>query len=392
MNKRLAIVLTHPIQYYIRFLELLAQHVQLKVFYTWGEESISKFDPGFGKNIEWDIPLLEGYDYEFLKNIAQNPGSHHFKGIKNPHAIQRIKAFAPDAVLIYGWAYQSHLQIIRHFKGKVPVWFRGDSTLLDGRAGWKSLLRISFLKWVYSHIDKAFYVGSANKKYYKKCGLKEEQLVFAPHTIDNDRFAKDRSEEAAALRKKLKIESDAILILFAGKLEPVKNPELLLQAFCELDLPNTYLLFVGNGILEDKLKSKISLKESLEVDFKSQILFLEFQNQTQMPLVYQACDLFCLPSISETWGLAVNEAMAAGKAVLVSDKAGCAADLIKSNINGEVFQSGNKADLKNKLQELSGSKERLNSYGKSSKEIIQNWSFMRQVTAILKELGSLNEK
>ncbi|HEY0579871.1 MAG TPA: hypothetical protein VGC75_04115, partial [Candidatus Nitrosocosmicus sp.] len=84
--KRLAIVSTHPIQYYAPLFQLLASipGVCLKVFYTWGESSVNKMDPGFQKQIEWDIPLLEGYEYEFLVNTSDNPGTHHFNGIINP--------------------------------------------------------------------------------------------------------------------------------------------------------------------------------------------------------------------------------------------------------------------------------------------------------------------
>src|SRR5690606_8532330 len=178
------------------------------------------------------------------------------------------------------------------------------------------------------------------------------------------------------------------LILFAGKLEAKKNPTVLLEAVSRLEDEGLHLLFVGNGKLEEELKLQVK-ENSLK-----NVHFLDFQNQLRMPAIYQACDIFCLPSKGpgETWGLAVNEAMAAGKAVLVSDKVGCAADLVKSGMNGEVFQSGNKEDLKAKLQTLCNSKKRLADFGKSSKEIIQNWSFFKQMSVILKELKNLDAK
>ena len=71
MKKKIAIISTHPIQYYAPLFNLLAKKIEIKVFYTWGEESIKKFDPGFGKKVEWDIPLLEGYNFQFLKNLFE---------------------------------------------------------------------------------------------------------------------------------------------------------------------------------------------------------------------------------------------------------------------------------------------------------------------------------
>lgn len=386
---RLAIITTHPIQYYAPMFKLLAGRCNLKVFYTWGEDSIKpKFDPGFGKTIEWDIPLLDRYDYEFLTNTSRQPGSHHFKGIVNPDAIQRINAFQPHTILVYGWSNQSHLKILRHYKGKIPVWFRGDSNLIDKGTGWRVLLKSLFLRWIYCHVDKAFYVGTANKAYFKKYGLKENQLIFAPHAIDITRFAETRLIEASNFRKELNIQETDILVLFAGKLEHKKDPKLLLNAFAQLGQENLHLLFVGNGILEEELKSK-----SQELKHKALIHFLPFQNQKTMPVVYQSCDLFCLPSrgSGETWGLAVNEAMAAGKAILVSDKVGCAADLVKNGKNGYQFKSGDQADLLSKLKLACKNTKHLINLGLHSKEIINKWSFDVQVNTIIKELNAHGE-
>src|ERR1022692_4201496 len=127
--RRLAVITTHPVQYNAPLFELLHKHgkVAVKVFYTWGEEVLEKkFDPGFGKIVQWDIPLLNGYDYEFLENTAKEKGSHHFNGIVNPTIIRDIQLWKPDAVLVYGWKFRSHLKVMRYFKNKVPVWFRGD--------------------------------------------------------------------------------------------------------------------------------------------------------------------------------------------------------------------------------------------------------------------------
>lgn len=381
---KLAIISTHPIQYYAPVFKKLAQKIDLKIFYTNGTESLETFDKGFNRNIEWDLPLLEGYSYELLKNSSHTPGTHHFKGINNPDAVSRIKAFQPNAILIYGWANQSHLAIIRYFHKKIPVYFRGDSTLLDQKISFKNLLKSTFLKWIYRQVDVAFYVGMANKSYFKKYGLRDNQLVFAPHAIDNDRFSENRSDETKALRNKLGIDSEVILILFAGKLEAKKNPILLLQAFLQLKNEKVHLLFVGNGDLEESLKEMVQNRFLSSLGMTKSVHFMDFQNQTQMPVIYQACDLFCLPSKGpgETWGLAVNEAMVCGKAILVSDKVGCAEDLVDDQ-NGSVFESENLIDLTQKLIALTNDQSALKIMGENSFVKIQKWSFDQQVEAII---------
>lgn len=379
--RRLAIVITHPIQYYAPVFKLMHErgNINIKVFYTWGINAANKHDPGFGKHVEWDIPLLEGYPYEWVENTSDQPGSHHFKGIINPGLIGQINSWQPEAVLVFGWAYHSHLKAIRHFSNKIPVYFRGDSTLLDEQPGFRSLLKTIFLKWMYRHIDHAFYVGTNNKAYFKKYGLKDHQLSFAPHAVDNNRFSINRSAGVTALKQNLGISNNELVILFAGKLENKKAPDLLLNSFLELDIPGVHLVFAGSGKLEEQLKR--------QAEGHANIHFIGFQNQSAMPVVYQLCNIFCLPSQGpgETWGLAINEAMACGKAIIASNKCGCAVDLV-NELNGVIFDSGSGIELKQSLQKLTASKNTLTQAGRNSGLFIKNWSFLRIVEHIENEI------
>jgi glycosyltransferase involved in cell wall biosynthesis len=376
---RLAIITTHPIQYYALVFKLLHERgqIDIKVFYTWGENAIQNYDPGFDRTISWDVPLLSGYSYEWAKNTSPNPGSHSFKGIITPDLTRQIETWQPDAVLVYGWAYHSHLKALRYFKGRVPVFFRGDSTLLDATGKLKQYIRTVFLKWVYRYVDYALYPGTNSKAYFKNYGLAEKQLILAPHAIDNHRFAADRNKEVQELKMQLGIAPEAMLILFAGKFVQKKAPLLLLDSFLQVKRETLHLLFVGNGELEQLLKQKASTHPHVH--------FMDFQNQSYMPVIYQACDLFCLPSSGpgETWGLAVNEAMACSKAVLVSDKVGCAADLVKDDYNGAVFKAQSATSLAKELELLiDKGKDGLKQMGLNSKEMINNWTFQIQAGAI----------
>jgi glycosyltransferase involved in cell wall biosynthesis len=355
----------------------MAKYVSLKVFYTKGESS-GHYDPGFQQQIEWDIPLLEGYDFEFLNNTSRSSGSQGFFGVdNNQDAIQKITAFKPTAILVYGWANKSHLKILMHFHGKIKVLFRGDSTLLQRLPWYKAIMKRELLRWVYKHVNTALYVGSHNKGYFLKYGLKEAQLAFAPHAVDNARFKSCRIPEAMALRQSFGVREEEILILFAGKLTNIKNPLLLLNAFADINPRNAHLLFVGNGHLEQQLRCNAS-------DVASKVHFLPFQNQRFMPVIYQSCDLFCMPSRSpgESWGLAISEAMAAGKAILSSSMVGAAADLVTRE-NGRIFKSGDYKQLKSNLVTLISDKNKLKVLGDHSSRIIADWSFERQIKMIL---------
>ena len=249
---RLAIVTTHPIQYYAPQFRLLAKEpgLELKVFYTWSQSGAgAKYDVDFGKMIEWDIPLLDGYDYQFISNTAKDPGLHHFNGIRNPELIPAIKAWNADFLLVIGWNFRSHLASMRYFKKKIPVLFRGDSTLLDEKPGLKRLLRRIFLKRIYRNVDYALYVGKNNHDYFHAFGLREDQLVWMPHAVDNERFKgqDDFEEEAVLWRKDLGIEEHDLVLLFAGKLEPKKDPDFMLRLAEALPDSRLKLVIVGNG-------------------------------------------------------------------------------------------------------------------------------------------------
>jgi len=409
LKTRLAIVLTHPIQYNSPIFELLANKLNIKVFYTYSQRKKDLFDKDFGTNIQWDIPLLNGYDYQFVQNTASKPGLDHFTGIKCPTLINEIEDWCATHLFIFGWNYQAHYKAMRYFKGKIPVLFRGDSTLLDYEIrSIKTLLLniikkseshslfsdiISFCKfklrkyvltYVYSHIDKALYVGKNNKAYFLENGLKEEQLFWARHAIDNNRFCDNPEKQyeikAQEWRKKLNIGSDAIVLLFAGKFEEKKNPLILLKAFKQLkkERPKLQLIFLGSGP-QEALLNKVANNDK-------RVLFLPFQNQSIMPVVYRLADIFCLPSQGpgETWGLAVNEAMACGRPVITSDKVGCSNDVITPP--SMVFKANDIKALEKAICQLINSNEI--GYVPQVQSHIQNWNFNKICMAIENAVNS----
>ena len=217
MISRLAVITTHPIQYNAPLFAKLVERgkIQLRVFYTWERQNES-IDPGFGKAITWDRPLLDGYDFQFSKNVAKDPGSHHYAGIDNPDLVTEVGDWKPDGILVYGWKFRSHLGLMRHFRGRVPILFRGDSHLLDELPGWRSLARRAVIRFVMRYVDKALYVGEANKAYFIRHGVPKDRLVRAPHAVDNDYFSADdveRRRGAQIKRQALGIDPDRVVML-----------------------------------------------------------------------------------------------------------------------------------------------------------------------------------
>lgn len=383
--RRIAIVSTHPIQYYAPWFALLAKEkdIELKVFYTFSQRQTDLFDNQFGQKIEWDIPLLEGYNFDFVLNTSSKPDLGNFWGVKCPALIEKIEVWEATHILIFGWNYHAHLRVMRHFKNKIPVWFRGDSTLLDEKSGLKLILRRLFLKWVYSYVDYAFYVGTNNKKYFEVHGLKENQLLYTPHAIDNERFFDNAANQyeikAKAWRRNLNIDEDSIVILFAGKFDQNKNPDFLInaiQAYNGLSPQKIKLLLIGSGPLESKLNEMIVEDENIQL--------LPFQNQSIMPVVYRLGNIYCMPSYRETWGLAINEAMACGIPIICSDNIGATIDLIINGQNGFTFNANNLESLISILKKMHNT-DVIKKMGKKSQDIIKNWSFKKITESIINQ-------
>jgi glycosyltransferase involved in cell wall biosynthesis len=348
---RLAVVLTHPTQYYSPWFRWLRTHTTLdfRVFYLWDFGVAARHDPQFGVTFAWDVDLLTGYESEFVPNHALRPSTEHFWGMRNPALPGRLTAWKPEAILLFGYNYAAHLWTIAWARRYgVALVFRGDSHLLGQPQ--PSLLKRFALGALYRQFAAVTYVGAANRAYFETFGVPVERMHFAPHAVNHEHFdpqLRVHQEAAARLRTELGLAPDRRLVLFAGKLLPRKQPAALLEAFLSEQRPDATLLFVGDGEEKPALQARAAQRPWADVRF------LPFANQSDMPARYLLADLFVLPSQgnTETWGLAVNEAMHMGLPCLVSDVVGCQRDLVTDGDTGWVFRADEPAHLAVKLNE-----------------------------------------
>jgi glycosyltransferase involved in cell wall biosynthesis len=370
---RLAFIVSHPIQYYAPLHQRLAQRddIEIKVFFTWHDGRAAVEDRGFARPVAWDVPLTQGYAFERVPNRARDPGTHHFFGLHNPSLVAQVCAWHPDAVHVTGWGWLSHALALRAFYARrMPVLFRGDSHLLDGAGvSMQWFAKQALLRRVYAWPAAFLVVGEANRRYYRAFGVGAERLYPCPHSIDVGRFAAPAVElerEAAAWRRALDIPPDRCVVLFAGKFEPRKRPLELMRAMLALPRGRAILIMLGSGALEREVRT-------LAASDPERFCVLPFENQRRMPVAYRLADLFVLPSArGESWGLAVNEAMSCGRAVLVSDRVGCAADVVDPSC-GAVFASHEPRDLCAALDDLTARRDDLRAMGRAA--AARAWAF-----------------
>ena len=386
-RQRLAIVTSHPIQYNAPWFRHLAAQSSLlvRVFYLWDYGVKPSFDPGFQQMIQWDIPLLAGYQYSFVPNKSMRPGTYGFLGLWNPSIVQHVNAYEPSAILMLGYNFATCIYLVLRAR-HTPLIFRGDSHRLVRGTGLGELVRRKLISLVFRQFSAFLYVGQANYEYFRYHGVPEKKLFRAPHCVENDRFfssAASAAADAVEWRQLLGIPREDAVVLFAGKLESKKRPLDLLRAFEEAGLHSTSLLFVGSGPLEQQLRAAAR--------GNPRIFFASFQNQSLMPRTYAMGDVFVLPSFgrSETWGLAVNEAMCMSRPVIVSDHVGCARDLVVPYQNGLVFPAGDVQALTRCLQEALSDRSRLQTWGERSREMIEDYSYVQATRGLLEAMRSV---
>ena len=369
---RLAIVATHPTQYDAPWFAHLTRHLRatVDVFYLWDFGVVPRHDPGFHRTFCWDIDLLDGYAHRFVPNQAGDPGTHHFLGLRNRSLTRELSAWKPGAVLLFGYRYWSHLRVLAsRALRRVPLLFRGDSHLLAEPARPRPCKSIA-LTALFRRFAAFLPVGSANAAYFRRYGVPEHRLFFCPRAVDNLRFAAAAHEKAGlAWRRDMGISDRTRLVLFAGKFERKKRPDLLIRAFRRLAPAEAVLLLAGSGRMESELRDLAAGSDAIR--------FVPFQNQSAMPRVHAAADLLVLPSQGpgETWGLIVNEACCAGRAVIVSDETGCHADLVRPGENGLVFRAGNEASLRDALAVALADDGRLHRWGAAGRRLIEGYSY-----------------
>jgi glycosyltransferase involved in cell wall biosynthesis len=368
---RLGILTTHPIQYQVPLFRRLTAdpRVDLTVFFCQIPDDKQQGD-GFGVPFKWDVPLLEGYHFQVLRNIARTPSVTSFWGCNTPSILEEIRDGRFDAFLVNGWVAKSCLQALRACrKLGVPCLVRGESNVLRPRARWKHFIHRVLLKQYAGFLA----IGSSNEHFYRSHGVRQDRIFPAWYCVENERFAsqaddlRDRREE---LRTRWGIAADATVFLYCGKFIAKKRPLDLLRA-AEMAAGRSqgiHLLMVGDGQLRTECE-RLAQRRRLPVTFTG------FLNQTELPGAYVAADCLVLPSdYGETWGLVVNEAMACGLPAIVSDQAGCAADLIIEGRSGAVFPCGDVTALSACLLDMAQDPHRLREMGQQARRHISAYS------------------
>jgi glycosyltransferase involved in cell wall biosynthesis len=383
---RLLVLASHVIQYQVPMFRTLAADPRLDLTVSfcsdWGLTAYR--DEGFGREVRWDVPLLDGFRSEFLPNWSPRPHPSRFWGLFNPAALQHIRCGEFDAVWVHGWASVTNCTaMLAAFLAGVPVLLRGETNLLSPLPRWKRWLKHAILSRLFRNVSAFLAIGQNNADFYRAYGVPAERILAVPYAVDNDFFtaAAHALPPKNDLKRDLQLPRELPVILFCGKLTPVKRPMDLLRAFEKLSRTRpAALLFVGDGVLRRDLEN-YSAEHQI-----SNVHFVGFRNQTELPRYFGVGDVFVLPSSMEPWGLVVNEAMNFGLPVICSDQVGCVADLVKPGENGYVFPAGDIDALADSLVAMLADEGRRSAMGERSRALISDWAFRNDLEGVVAAL------
>jgi glycosyltransferase involved in cell wall biosynthesis len=380
---RVALIASHVIQYQAPFFRLLAERpeLDLDVLFCSTDGAVSYRDPEMQTTLRWDLDLLGGYRHRFLRNFGSGEG---YTRLINPGIVPALLFGRYDAAIFFlGWGtVTSLLGMAACRMSGTPILMFGDSSFPPPETSVKGTLRAGFLRAIVGLTDQYLVSGTLNADYYAHYGADRARFHLVPWAIDNTRFehgARFADGEREALRQRFGITTDQMAIVYSGKLLPRKDPMTLLRAVDAMQhRANTAVLFLGHGELREEL-------ESFARDRGLHVHFAGFVNQSELPQHYAMADVFVLPSRDDPRATVVNEAMACGLPIVITDRCGPSGDIVQHGENGFVFAAGDVAALAAHLDALSDPVLR-RSMAQRSRDIIAGWGYSRGVEGVLEAL------
>lgn len=384
---RVLTIATHPVQYAAPVLRRMAgcQELDSQVAYCSLRGAEAGLDPEFETTVQWDVPLLDGYEWTQVPNRGSEGNS--FFGLRNPGLWSLIREGNFDAVLCYvGYVRASFwIAYLAARSRGVPFLFGTDASSIEPRDGqrWKHISKRLWWPVLFRLADQVLTASSAGYAMMRSLGIPEDRISMTMDTVDNDWWLTEAARaDRAATRASWGTDENEKIIVFCGKLQAWKGPLELLHAFAEAAIPRSTLVFAGEGPLRAQIE-----EEARAIGLGERVRMLGFVNQSKLPAVYKASDLMVIPSRYEPFGLVVNEAMLCGCVVVASDKVGAIRDLIVPGQTGFVYSCGDANALAGVLRQAFADPVRLSSFREAALARMQGWSQATCVAALIDAIG-----
>ncbi len=371
---RIAHIVSHPIQYFVPIYRHLHQSNQIDLVVCFGSRFglQPSLDVGIGKEVSFGNNLLDGYESRFLNNSGSGVPNGDATSFVTLNIDRELDEIAPDLLWIHGWGYRMHHQAMRWAKRRnVPYLLRGETTLLDApRFSLRWWRRVWKYRYAFLGATRLLYVGEQNRRFYMSMAVPESKLAPMFYSIDTDAFQPSQPAFAKSTRQ--------FRVMTLCKLIPRKRVDDIIRAMADLPI-DVELHILGDGAQRTEL-------ETLARTMKHRIEFHGFVTQSQLPSFFASADLFVLASSEETWGLVVNEAMACGLPCIVSDRCGCAIDLVPSSMK---FRCGRSRELASIIHDKYAQNKQEPHVNSNRRKIVDRYSSSASAKQFIEAIASL---
>lgn len=373
-----------PIYYQVPLYRRLAADPRLRFTAIFASDAgVRPRDFGYGEPVAWGENLLSGYDSIFLRGAAQSRAYGRSWSILGPDVVPLVLRSRFDVVWLHGYSYVTQMLglLAQRLRGGA-VMFREEQTLIHGRGGVKSAGKEVLLRGLFRD-GPAMFLGTESRRWFEHYGVPRSRLSFTPYAIDNDQHeaavlaARKRRDQ---IRDSLGIAHDSPVILTVSRLSPNKQPLAVLEAFARTrEQRRCGLLVVGSGELEQEMRDLVAARGIRDV------IFAGFVKRDRIAEVYAVADIFVLFSrLHETWGLVLNEAMAASLPIVASEACGSVPDLVRDGYSGFVVDRDDIGALAGRLGELVDSGELRASMGVESRRLIGRFNYDEAVEGVVR--------
>jgi 1,2-diacylglycerol 3-alpha-glucosyltransferase len=363
MRRRLVLITEIIAPYRIPVFNALARRPELDlhvIFLAETDESLR----------QWRVYTEEiSFSYQILPSWRWRAGKDSL--LINRGLSSALKKLSPQIIICGGYSYAASWQALRWARRhRVEFVLWSESNRFDSRneRPWVEWLKSYFLK----RCDQFVVPGKASFEYLRLLGAPPASILTAPNAVNNGWFATQAENarlHADEFRRKIKLPSR--FILFVGRLVPGKGIFDLLAAYAKLESHlrrEVGLVFAGDGA------SRMELTKQAASITPGAVFLPGFAQREDLAGLYALAEFLVLPTHSEPWGLVVNEAMACGLPIIVSDVAGCSADLVENGWNGYVVPCGDAEKLGAAIDSLVRQPELRQQMSLHSLERIRNYS------------------
>jgi glycosyltransferase involved in cell wall biosynthesis len=384
--KRLAVVVSHPIQYYAPLYRALAQEPSLELHVLFASRiGLRKtLDPRMGVEVAWATDLSGGYSHEFLPE-ADSIQRTGFREVNNPSVGAALARFAPDAVLLHGYAMLTMLRALLWCRlHRVKTIMASDSSVHVSSRGPRRWAKRLLIPTLIRRFDAALTMGDKSEAHLARLLYPRDRMFRMPMMLDAGfwRARENRADIRARQRARLELREGEFTLLCSGKLFAPKRVLDILKALSLPPARGVTLLIAGDGELRSEL-------EVFAAEHELSTRFLGFVNIDLLPEIYAAADALVHAAEHEQFGMVALEAAVVGLPLILSDETGAVGptSIARPDVNALVFPRGDVDALARAIGRLRDDADLRARMGGASEAISRAHEGPESVAAVLRALA-----